>query len=280
MGTSGAYGGSPGWGGVSSGTQGWLDSGAGVAGGGGTGEEGDAADGTPSSSDTDGAYSSSGVTTVPALTNLLGQIGRALSSGSGGGGSGSSGGAVSAARGGGGGGGGGSRTRSSNRAAAVGGRALGGVYGVRAGVQGPLTEIGLTLRDLTGLSRNEQARRIMDSAIGPSGAVPESELRVANAEVILWALSEEGEPTPAELANRWVVEYVWQAWITEAGPVLRRHIANGYDSLRAEQEMRAALEASVSANPLADDRALTTRDFEAAIQAALERLERIGESGA
>jgi hypothetical protein len=119
----------------------------------------------------------------------------------------------------------------------------------------------------------------MDSAIGPSGAVPESELRVANAAVILWALSEAGEPTPAELANRWVVEYVWQAWITEAGPVLRRHTANGYDSLRAEQEMRAVLEASVSANPLADDRPLTTLDFEAAIQSALERLERIGESG-
>ena len=112
--------------------------------------------------------------------------------------------------------------------------------------------------------------------MGPSGAVPESELRLANAELILWALNEENEPSPHDLANRWVVEYVWQVWITEAGPTIRSHSANGYESHRVEQEMRAVLEATVVASGLPDDRPLTTQDFEQAIQSALMSLERVG----
>jgi len=112
--------------------------------------------------------------------------------------------------------------------------------------------------------------------MGPSGGVPESELRLANAELILWALNEESEPSPIDLANRWVVEYVWQVWVSEAGPIIRNHSANGYDSHRVEQEMRAALEATVTGRSLPDDRPLTVRDFEQAIESALKSLGRIG----
>jgi len=126
------------------------------------------------------------------------------------------------------------------------------------------------------LPRHEQAKRLLEAAMGPSGGVPESELRLANAELILWALNEETEPAPIDLANRWVVEYVWQVWISEAGPIIRNHSANGYDSHRVEQEMRAALEATVAGSSLPDDRPLTPHDFEQAIESALKSLERIG----
>jgi hypothetical protein len=134
----------------------------------------------------------------------------------------------------------------------------------------------LSLEELRGLPRHEQARRLLDAAMGPTGRVHESELRLANAELILWALSEEAEPAPIDLANRWVVEYVWQVWITEAGPTIRNHSGNGFDSHRVEQEMRAALEACVSSSGLPEDRPLTARDFEQAIDSALGSLERIG----
>jgi hypothetical protein len=147
---------------------------------------------------------------------------------------------------------------------------------LRGGNVGTLGELGLSLDELRGLPKHEQAKRLLEAAMGPSGGVPESELRLANADLILWALNEETEPAPIDLANRWVVEYVWQVWITEAGPTIRNHSAKGYDSKRVEDEMRAALEATVAAGGLPDDRPLTVRDFEQAIGSALRSLERIG----
>jgi len=160
----------------------------------------------------------------------------------------------------------------------VGGRALGGAYGFRTGAAAPLGELGLDLGELTGLSRYQQARRIVDAALGPRGDVQESELRTTNASVVLWALTEEVEPTPVELTNRWVVEYVWHVWITESGSVIQRYSADGKDRVRVEQEMRAALEATVAAHALPVDRPLTTADFASAIDSALGSLRRISGS--
>jgi hypothetical protein len=140
--------------------------------------------------------------------------------------------------------------------------------------------LGLDLGQLAGLSRYQQAQRILDAAIGPRGDVLDSELRKTNASVVLWALTEEVEPTPVELANRWVVEYVWEVWITESGPALQEHSVEGSSRVRAEQEMRAALEATVSARALPEDRPLTTADFTAAIDGALSSMRRISGSAA
>lgn len=282
MGTSGAYGGTKGWSGVGDQTQAWLDSGAG------TGADGDdpAGDGPPGppaesppeqpSSPADRPGSEPRPPLAAPLSALLGRLGRRLS-GSGGGGPGFGGGSGrSGGSGGGSNGGTGGRGRSTGRASTVGGRAAAGVYGLRAGASGPLAEMGLSLDELRGLPKHEQARKLLEAAMGPSGGIAESELRLANAELILWALSEEAEPAPLDLANRWVVEYVWAVWITEAGPTIRNHSANGYDSLRVELEMRAALEATIAGGGLADDRPLTTRDFEQAIDSALKSLGRIG----
>ena len=263
MGTSGAYGGSPGWKPVKYQTQEWLSTGAAGTGGGG--------DGPPPPviplPDIAGARPPiprpSSIS--PALARIIAALGVALTSGGGGrgGGSGLTGGG-----------------RSPTRAAAVGGRALGGAYGARTGNAATLGELGLDLGELGGLSRYQQAQRILDAAIGPRGDVLESELRTTNASVVLWALTEEVEPTPVELANRWVVEYVWEMWITESGPVLQEHSADSNDRVRVEQEMRAALEATVSAHALPEGRPLTTADFTAAIDSALGSLRRISGSAA
>jgi hypothetical protein len=138
-----------------------------------------------------------------------------------------------------------------------------------------VAELGLNLAELQGLSKYQQAQRILDAAMGPRGDVLDSEMRQANASVVMWALTEPVEPTPAEMATRWVVEYVWEAWVTEVGPGLQERCHAADERIRAEQEMRAALEAVVAAHGLPDDRALTSADFTTAIDGALGSLRRI-----
>jgi hypothetical protein len=266
MGTSGAYGGSPGWNKVRNQTREWLDSG----GGGGGEAPPTPVPPTPPPDVSEGRPPAVRPTISPALAGLITGLGGLLAGGRGNGGG----------SGGGGGGGPAGGGRSSGRASTVGGRALGGAYGARTGAAGPLAELGLDLAELSGLTRYEQAQRILDAAIGPRGDVLDSELRKTNASVVLWALTEEVEPTPVELADRWVVEYVWEMWITESGSILQDHPADGYDRVRAEQEMRAALEATVSANAMPDDRPLTTADFTAAIEGALASLRRMSGNAA
>lgn len=256
MGTSGAYGGTPGWKPVRDQTQQWL--GGGAAGGG-----GDLPD--PAVPPPDVPRSRPPVLGAPsvglALARIIAALGAALASGGGSG-------ALS---------GGG---RNTARASAAAGRALGGAYGTRTANAAALGELGLDLGELAGLSRYQQTRRIVDAAIGPQGDVLDSELRLANASVVLWALTEEVAPTPEELANRWVAEYVWQVWITEAGTLLQAAAAGGGDRHRLEEEMRAALEATVSVHALPEGRALTAADFTAAIDSALGSLRRIAGNAA
>ena len=262
MGTSGAYGGSPGFKPVRDQTQQWLGAGAAGSGGGGDGTPGppELPPGPPVSHPPVPGAPPVG----PALARIIAALGAALAGGGGGrGGAGLTGGG-----------------RNTTRASTAGGRALGGAYGARTGNAATLGELGLDLGELTGLSRYQQARRIVEAAIGPRGDVLDSELRQANASVVLWALTEEVEPTPADLANRWVVEYVWEVWITESGPLLQEHSADGSDRVRLEQEMRAALEATVSVRALPEGRTLTTTDFTTAIDSALGSLRRIAGSAA
>ena len=265
MGTSGAYGGSPGFKPVRDQTQQWLGAGAAGSGGGGDGPPGPPI--LPPGPPVPPPPVPGAPPVGPALARIIAALGAALAGGGGGGGRGGAGTLT----------GGG---RSTARASTAGGRALGGAYGARTGSAAALGELGLDLGELAGLSRYQQARRIVEAAIGPRGDVLDSELRQANASVVLWALTEEVEPTPADLANRWVVEYVWEVWVTESGPLLQEHSADGSDRVRLEQEMRAALEATVSVHALPEGRALTTADFTAAIDSALGSLRRIAGSAA
>lgn len=267
MGTSGAYGGSPAAKKVRDQTKTWLDSG-----GGGGDSRPPLPPVPPPEPPGDRPQEIPGdhpplprPSIVPGLAAIISGLGALLTSGGSGGGGGAGGGLAGAGG------------RSAARASTVGGRALGGVYGARAGSAGALSELGLDLAELNGLNRYAQAKRILDAALGPKGDVMDSELRKANAEVVLWALGEEAEPAPVDLANRWVVEYVWQTWITESGPALEKL---GGGRARAEEEMRAALEATVSAHALPDDRPLTSEDFTAAIDSALGSLRRISGTAA
>ena len=128
---------------------------------------------------------------------------------------------------------------------------------------------------MNGLDQWQQAQRLQEVATGASGEVTDSELRLANAEFIVWALDQEVAPTPVELANQWVVEYVWQVWVTEAGQRLTEKVDSTAERISYEAQMRAGLEVVVSASGLPDDRPLVAADFESAISDAIGRLHNI-----
>jgi hypothetical protein len=264
MGTSGAYGGSPGFKPVRDQTKDWLGMGAAGNGGSGGSPPSESPPTPPADPGKPGPLTSPGPSISPALAGIISALGAALAGRTRSDGAG----AASSA----------STGRTFGHASTVGGRALGGAHGTRTASAATLAELGLDLAELTGLTRYQQARRILDAAIGPHGDVLESELRTTNASVVLWALTEEVEPTSIDLANRWVVEYVWQVWITESGPILQEHAASGKDRVRVEDELRAALEATVSARALPQDRPLTTQDFTSAIDSAFGSLRRISGS--
>jgi hypothetical protein len=176
-------------------------------------------------------------------------------------------------------GGGGRGRRAVGRASASGGAASAGAYGFRVGDAGVLADLGLGLEELQGLSPYDRAKRIVDAASGPAASIDEAEIRQVNADVVLWSLEQEEPPEPAEVVRRWVVEYVWQIWLTEAGGQLRDGTRDGKDTLALEREVRSTLEASMSSVALRPD-GLRAEDFRNAIEQLLGRLERIfGEAG-
>ncbi len=278
MGTSGAYGGTPSWRGVRQRTQQWIGGSGSSGGEGGPGPNpapsgptpppspATAPSGAPASPPA--ASATGGVS--PAMAALIRSLGTRLTTPGSGRSSSSAGQGLTSGGGSRGGGG-----RSYARASRAGARATSGVYGLRTASTEILAEIGLTLEDLTNLSESQQAQRIVDAAIGPTGSIDGSELRMVNSEVVLWALLQETAPAPSELVERWVVEYVWRSWITECGTQMQK-LVNGKDRLRFELEMRAVLEAVVTAQGLPINRPLVTEDFQTAIQSALGSLKRIG----
>ncbi len=161
MGTSGAYGGTPGWVGVSDQTEEWLAGGAGADAAGGAAAGGAAGGGEPG--DRRGADAAPPArpaipAIAPAAESVLRALARSLA------GPGSAGAPVRSRR-------SASPTarsangRSVSRASTAGARALAGAYGVRTGTPAPVAELGLDLDELLGLPRHEQARRIVDAAL-------------------------------------------------------------------------------------------------------------------
>lgn len=271
MGTSGAYGGSPGWDGVRDQTNDWIGTNPSPSGGGNSGGDRPApAEGPPPS---DASPAPLRPFLDPRVVGILQQIGRVLGSTIS---AGSEGGRGRAAGGTGGGGGGG---RSRSGASASGGAAAAGAYGARAGEGASVADLGLTLADLEGLSPYQRAKRIVDAASGPGALVDQSEVRQVNAEVVLWCLTQEEQPSPADVVRRWVLEYVWQVWLTEVGGELRDGTRDGKDSFQLERLVRSTLEASMGSVSLPPD-GVRAMDFQNAIEQLIGRLERIfGEAG-
>jgi hypothetical protein len=280
MGTSGAYGGSPGWSGTRRDVQAWL---ADLA---------NAPTSTPNEPVPQPLTPEPNAppegnpqvppqpvpepTITPSLARVLEgvtrQLARAASPastrGGGGAGGGGGGGGISS---------GGTSTRRSGTATA-GGIAVSGAYGARSGDAGALADAGLSFSDLEGLTPFYQAKRLVDATSGNSGLIDQSEIREVNANFMIWALGQTSAPSPVELVKAWVTEYVFRAFLTEAGSILRDGTRNGASTRNLERNVRTTLEAKVEQANIAFD-GLRAADFQAAIANLLGSLARIfGES--
>ncbi len=265
MGTSGAYGGSPGWNDTRTNTGAWLDTqpsqgGTGVDNGGSDQEEDPLVtvpDNNPMPVDN------------PVLNDLLRRVALRLSQAiqsTDSSEDGRTGGGATIV------GGGGVRGR--RRAAVSGGVAIAGVYGLRNGVAESVSDAGLSYADLTALTPFEQARLIVDAASFGTALIEEAELREVNANFVCWTIEQEEAPSPVELVKQWVTEYVFRVWLTEAGDLLRNGSRDGESTHALEQEARVTLEARVAGMDLAVD-GLRASHFESAIRSLLSMLGRI-----
>jgi len=279
MGTSGAYGGSPGWGGVRDSTDQWID--GRPASGSGGGEGGDDPAHPPEPPDRPPEVPNTPTPSPrpivdPGVSQILQQIARLLAprTGDSGGGATSGGRSLAGSQGGG--------RASSATATRSGGSASAGAYGYRAGDPTALSDLGLDLDDLRALGPYDRAKRIVDAASGSGAAIDQAEVKQVNADVVLWSLELEEVPSPADVVRRWVTEYVWQVWLTETGARLRDGSRQGEGTVALEREVRSTLEASVASVDFPPD-GLRAEHFQGAIEQLLGRLERIfgqgGESG-
>jgi hypothetical protein len=273
MGTSGAYGGSAGFGPVRDPIAEWVGGDAAPDGGGGPG-------GQPDRDRPDGKDAERPVTPPPQVAKSLAALGRALSYGSTAAGRSGRGPAVRTGRSGGAGGGGRTRSggRTIGRAAASGGSAVATGYGSRVGGAAPVPGTDLTAEELARLTPMQQAALIVGVAApdGPpddDSPFHDDEIRRANGQFAEWIIAQETAPTPADTVRRWVVEYTWQVWLREVGHQLRQ-IADSRDMQRRETRMRTYLEARVAALDVRTT-GVTQDDFRTAIETCLGSLARV-----
>lgn len=169
---------------------------------------------------------------------------------------------------------GGGRGRGRRRATIAGGVAIAGVHGLRTQMGEGVEDAGLVLDELLDLSGFEQARRIVDAATIRSASIQETELREVNANFVCWAIEQDVTPSPIDLVKRWVTEFVFQVWLTEAGERLRDGSRDGASTHALEREVRATLEARISGLEIPME-GMRAAHFDSAIRASLAMISRI-----
>ena len=137
--------------------------------------------------------------------------------------------------------------RSSARVGRVGGRLVAGVTGIRSGDAPGLVAIGLNLAELEVLDPYRQAQRLLEAATeqGSARTLEEEELHAAASRTAIWALTEPQAPDVDEVIRRFVVEYVYEVFLTEGGAVLRGGDRDGVAASAAEDRVRDTIVALV-----------------------------------
>ncbi len=242
MGTSGSYAGSGGrdWNDLNTALDDWLDD---LPVGSGTQVGDDAAGGNePQVGQSDDPSANDQLD--PGVVTALRPLGRAMLSG----GRGSSGGGGTGLGGGRGRSGGRSPSgsgRSRARVGRVGGRLAAGVAGLRSGDATALQAIGLNLAELQALDPYRQTQRLLEAATEERVAttLEEDEVHKAVNRTAVWALTEAVPPEVDEVIRRFIVEYVYEVFLTECGASLRSGDRDGVVAAAAEDRVRATIAA-------------------------------------
>jgi len=170
------------------------------------------------------------------------------------------------------------RARSRARAARVGGRLAAGIAALRSRDATGLSALGLDLAELRALDPIRQAQRILAAATEEDAAttLEEEELQTAANRAAIWALTDGQQADVEDVVRRFVVEYVYEVFLTEAGHTLRSGNRNGIIAIAAEDRVRETITALARAVPI-DRTGLAPGELAQLVERVLEQTLRIHE---
>ena len=142
--------------------------------------------------------------------------------------------------------------RARSRVGRVGGRLAAGISGIRAGNAAALLALGLNLTELQTLDPYRQAQRLLKAATeeGVATTLEEDELQVAASRTAIWGITSAEAPNVDEVIRRFIVEYVYEVFLTEGGAILRGGQRDGVAANGAEGRVRDTIVALVRAIPI------------------------------
>ncbi|HYN35682.1 MAG TPA: hypothetical protein VEV82_01790, partial [Actinomycetota bacterium] len=176
-----------------------------------------------------------------ALLDLPGPV--SVSSSGDGGGGGGGGGAVSGVSAVGKGRAGGSSRRRVGRSAGRGGLALGAGYALRRGDAAALSELGLDLAALQGMSPREQRLALLNATLGDANHPDEFALRRAADEFLKEVLTSEPVPDPVELLRDFVAKLIHSLGIVELMRQLDKGAVDAQAAAKKEKQIAAWIKA-------------------------------------
>lgn len=138
------------------------------------------------------------------------------------------------------------------RGAARGGAALGAGYAVRQGDAEALTELGLDIDQLRGLSPVRQCASILDTVLGEGGHPDEYALRKASLESLKHILLSESPPNEHDVLRGFVVSYVFELTLVELQAQLDSGAIDPIEAAKREKSIRRYLERRVATIALPD----------------------------
>jgi hypothetical protein len=166
--------------------------------------------------------------------------------------------------------------RSRARVGRVGGQLASGIAAFRSGNAAVLVDLGLDLAELRGLDPVRQAQRIVAAATGEAAptTLEEEEVQTAANRTAIWALTEPQPPDIEEIIRRFVVEYVYEVFLTEGGTILRSGDRDGVSAVAAEDRVKATI-AALAREVAIDPRGLTPGELTDLVEQVYQQTLRI-----
>lgn len=169
------------------------------------------------------------------------------------------------------------------RSAARGGTALGAAYAIRSGDSNYLTELGLDLAHLQGLSPTRQCAEILDAVLGEGSHPDELALRRASLQALKEVLTQNDAPDQSRTLRSFVVNYVFELSLVELQKQINEGTISPADAARKERAIRSYLDKRVRSLSLHLNGVIQPRDLRAQASRLTQetiKLLRAGQGGA
>jgi hypothetical protein len=156
----------------------------------------------------------------------------------------------------------------------VSGPALAAAFALGTGDADTLSDLGLDLVELRGLSPMKQCRRILGEFVPSDGSIEDEELRSATSRAILQIIDGGQDLSGADVVRIMVAAYVYEVALTEFGDRLRDGSRDGQSSVIDENSLRDLIDVSANRIDLPGE-VVTAPQFEDAVATSLGKVRRV-----